>query len=171
MTRVCFAIGLAFLVPFLSGCGKESVPADLPDLYPATIAVTMDGAPLGNATVTLAPAEGGTWSAGGTTDASGLAALKTQMKYDGVAAGKYKVGVNKMSDADNPSAPADTANLSYEEQVKADQARPAVKSLVPDGYTVAKLSPLEVEVTAGGENKLSVNLDTKNPPPPIPGAR
>ena len=75
------------------GCHRG--PANMPQLHPAAISVVMGDQPLAGALVACYPEGGGEWFAGGTTDAQGLAQLKTKGIYNGIAAGDYKVCVTK----------------------------------------------------------------------------
>ena len=75
------------------GCNRG--PANMPKLYPATISITMNDQPLEGALVACYPTDDSEWFAGGTTDAQGVAQLKTKGIYDGIAAGDYKVCVTK----------------------------------------------------------------------------
>ena len=88
-TFTIFTLSMALLLH--AGCGNDGRPADMPRLYPANIKITQEGSPLEGANVTLVsktPATYGT--ASGTTDASGIAALRTY-SFVGVPAGEYSV--------------------------------------------------------------------------------
>ena len=88
LTLVGLLVGCLAIV----GCGGgESKPADMPTLYPVSLKFTQEGQPCAGAFVILVPQDDSKWSTGGLTDADGVALLKTQGKYPGIAAGKYKI--------------------------------------------------------------------------------
>ena len=81
----------------LAGCSGEPKPDGLPKLYPVSLSFTQEGEPVKDASVRLvAVSESQTnWSVGGSTNATGTAALKTYGKYPGVPEGKYKIVISK----------------------------------------------------------------------------
>lgn len=74
------------------GCGKS---AKLNDLNAAKGVITLDGAPLEGASITLIPTVAGARSAGCISDAKGNFKFQTLTSGDGVADGEYKVIVTK----------------------------------------------------------------------------
>lgn len=161
MPRFCSVLIMVLVALPVAGCGSSDRPADLPELHPTTVKVTLDGEPLDGATVTLAP-QSSKWSATGTTDEQGVATMLTNGRYEGVVEGEYKVGVNKLS---KPTSDAPAADLSYEEAQKLYmEQQKEIKSLVPEGYTVASRSPLELEVGPGQENAFRFDLSTADAP-------
>jgi len=67
----------------------------MPPLFPVSITVTMDGEPLTDALVSCTPEDNSQWFAGGVTDKNGQVALQTKGRYNGIAAGTFKVTVIK----------------------------------------------------------------------------
>ena len=69
----------------------------MPKLYPCILTITQDAQPLEGALVSLRSNDPAIakWAASGVTDKTGKVTLKTQGKYDGAAAGEYKVVVLK----------------------------------------------------------------------------
>jgi hypothetical protein len=59
------------------------------------VTILQNDKPLADATVFFIPTDGSKWNAGATTNSSGAAELYTQGMYRGIAAGTYKVTVNK----------------------------------------------------------------------------
>ena len=147
---------LAALLAVFAGC-KEDKPADLPDLYPTKVTVTKDGQTIDGASVSLSP-ESGKWSASGMTDASGVAAIKTNGKYEGATPGKYKVSVNKVvTEGEIPQEEAD--KMSFEELQKAYADRKS-ESIIPDHLTIPAKSPIEVEVTSdAAANNFTIEIN------------
>ena len=94
-----FVVFSCLLVPItllFSGCGGEQLPPGIPKLYPATLTVMQDGAPLAGAEVIIINIDPAVnWPAGGVTDQNGVLRLRTMGRYDGAPAGTYKVSVSK----------------------------------------------------------------------------
>ena len=87
--HLCFSFLLIFAVLFCAGC-KDNMG----ETYPLTVKVTLDGTPLEGATVMLLePTQSKT--AVGTTDASGVATVKSTEGWDGVFPGEYGVTIMK----------------------------------------------------------------------------
>ena len=82
------------------GCNRQLLPDGMPKSYPAAITIIQGGQPLSGASVALIPMESSNpWNAGGVTDTSGKAVLKTRSEYNGVVPGKYYVTVVKLESA------------------------------------------------------------------------
>jgi len=146
---------VVLLICFFVGCGRGGKPAGLPQLHPCIITITMGSKPIDGAIIILAP-QSGQWSASGTTDGNGSAVMKTQQTFDGVAAGKYNVGINKAMGTQD-YVPDKSA--SYAEGQKAFfEARAKMKQVIPDHLTVPSLSPIEIEVVPGS-NKIDIPLE------------
>lgn len=133
----------------LAGCNKgPAKPDDMPDLTACTVTVTYKGEPVSEASVLFAP-KSGKYSAAGTTDASGKTVMKTDGKYDGVAAGEYQVSITKKEklESDLGETPEDPAQLAeYEKKLR---AQPAPKHLIPEKYSSFGTSGLAVTITDG----------------------
>jgi len=82
------------IVVTLTGCTGSDKPAGFPKLYPVSVKVIQDGAPLAGASVQLT-SSAFYWVAAGTTDNSGVAVLWTDGKYKGAPAGHFQVTVEK----------------------------------------------------------------------------
>ncbi len=78
----------------VAGCGRESTT------IPVRGTVTLDGQPLPRATVQFLAQDPGGRDALGTTDADGVFRLSTFKPRDGAFAGKYKVVVRSVPQAD-----------------------------------------------------------------------
>ena len=117
------------------GCGGEQRPDGMPRLYPAAITVMQGGSPLAEASVVLFPEDSANerWAPMGTTDASGVAVLRVDGRYEGAPLGTYKVTVSKLEIIDGPG-----------------ESR-AVQH-VPSQYGSLEDSPLRVEIIAGERN-------------------
>ena len=105
MNRRLSSIFLLLLATSLmTGCG-ERLPDGMPRLYPASITVTQEGTPLAEAVVQLVSEDpaNASWGAGGTTNESGIAVLRTNGKYNGAPLGTYKVTVSKMEQDPHPN--------------------------------------------------------------------
>ena len=96
MFRARFPWPVAPLVGLIAvaGCGKEATT------IPVRGTVTLDGQPLARATVQFLAQDRGGRDALGTTDADGVFRLSTFKPRDGAFAGKYKVVVRSVPQAD-----------------------------------------------------------------------
>lgn len=158
---------LMILFVAVSGCGPK-IPSDMPPLYPVKVTVMMDGEPLEKASIafTLMEATGG-YPIGGTTDSKGVAAPKTNGKYDGVPEGKYKISVNKMVAIEGPTSqktpPTDPQELAKYERRVYDERR--FVEIVEKQFASSSSTPFEIEVSKGGSNEATVEV-TKIPGSP-----
>ena len=127
---------VTFLISLIGGCGGgPKKPDGLPKLFPMTITLMQDGAPLADAVVTLVPASGTMqWGSGGYSDAQGKAVIKTHGDFPGAPAGNYKVTV-----------------LKREIEKSGGEGNFTEYYLVESLYEAAETTPLQVEV--GSETK------------------
>jgi len=126
---------LVALVVF-SGCRTELKPDGLPPLYPASITVTSEGAPVAGVFVNLVPEDPvERWTAAGTTGQNGVVTLRTYARYPGSPAGKFKVVLTKTE--------VDGANM-YQ--------------LINNKYTEHATSELEFEVVPKGKNSATFDI-------------
>ncbi len=128
------------------GC-KSEYPDGMPKLYPVTISLTIQGAPVSEAYVRLKPLDtGNIWSSGLQTDQQGEATIKTHGKFPGAPAGKYKLLVSKtlvegerppgeLELAENPNLPKPPPQKFFHE--------------IPLLYDDPKQTPFELEVKPG----------------------
>ena len=152
------AVVLWGIFVFITGCGGQKLPSDLPKLYPTQIEVTADGEKLAGATVSLYPIGGGE-TVGAATDAKGIAHINTRGQYAGAPAGKYKVCVNWTVTVEGPTSkkpvPTDPGELAKYERRVADER--TTKPVLEPMFRDSAKTPLEVEVVEG-KNILSVEV-------------
>jgi hypothetical protein len=146
------------------GCGSE-----LPKTVPVTGTVTLDGTPLGGATVNLLSDEGSI-PATGITDDSGNFTLKTMVgdkMVEGAKVGTHKIAVVKST---STGSIVDMSSMSEEEKrkmVTAMAGKPVntseIKSedLVPAKYKNPLQSGLVANVTQEGPNQIVLELSSK----------
>jgi hypothetical protein len=146
---------VSILALAFSGCGKTR---------PVKVAgmVTLDGKPLGGATIVFTPEEGGGRQASALSDDDGAFELTTYNTGDGALPGTYKVMVRK----DEIHVTATTAAMSPEENTKAmkefAQKHPGPvietkkKPPVPASYSSPSSTPLKYTVPV--EDKLEIKL-------------
>jgi len=158
-----------FVLPFVllavSGCSREKLPADLPDLFPVSVTVEQEGKPVPGAVVTLNHVDGDAkWSASCETGNDGVAKnFFTNGKYKGVAAGKFKVCVRKLErealeKVDLPPEPTDQyERFLWRQKYNESQRRPESYDLIEPKYFDPRLTTLEIEVTAGGKNEFTID--------------
>jgi len=138
--RVVAMLVLAGLIG-LSGCGKA--------MNQVEGVVTLDGKEVEGATVVFEPAEGKGTPATGVTDSSGKVKLATRGK-PGVAPGTYKVTVTKTK---GTGASIQPGTPEYMEMMKKSMSggRTGPKSELPEKYSLASKTPLEVTVPASNQ--------------------
>ncbi|MDR2114847.1 MAG: hypothetical protein LBP87_00545, partial [Planctomycetaceae bacterium] len=124
--------------------------------------ITQDQTPLEGANVSLHSVTSGTqeWVSGGRTDANGVAEIRTNGRYDGVPAGKFKVLITKTEtepsklpprpDENDPSFPAWMAKSQNE-------VLPTYR-LVDKQYANPQTTPHELETS--GSKPVTVTFDT-----------
>lgn len=152
MNRIICLFSALLAVSFFTGCG-EKLPDGIPKLYPTWITVTQEGEPIGEALVQLIPEDDALmqWGPSGITDASGVAKMKTNAKYDGAPLGKYKVTVIKREREPHPNpelASFPNGDPNYQKYVAIARTLKHFDLVEPHFGSVAK-SPLRLEVTAG----------------------
>jgi len=127
--------------------------------------VTLDGAPLENATVTFIPAESGGAVASGVTGADGRFSLTTAsagaVAGKGAPVGAYDVTVVKLPTVATPIL--DPNDPRYASQADLPVSPPTSKSLVPEAYGVRGSSGLKATVKKG-TNEVTLSLDSKFKP-------
>ena len=151
---------------FVAGCG-EKLPPDIPKLYPANVTITLDGAPLKKATVTLSPVNSSSGQSNlpvvGVTDDLGVAVLKTNGRYHGSPAGKYKVCVSKNAAIEGPTSkktpPTNPDELARFNR-KVEDERNFVNAIAGEYSTIGK-TILELEI---GDGKNKFNFEVKKAP-------
>lgn len=128
------------------GCSGQSIPDDLPELYPTTLTVHQSGTPLVGASVQLVAADPALqkWVSGGSTNEKGEVVVMTHGKFEGAPVGKFKVTVNKTL-TEGQSAGNDPG---VSNPVK-------IYDLVETKFRSITTTPVEVEIMAG-ENNLDV---------------
>jgi hypothetical protein len=161
-----------FFVTFIafSGCNRDySRPSDLPKLVPCEITIKQEGVPLSGGNVTIFNIASGVKfrTAGGVTDNSGVAILKTY-GFKGVPVGKYKVTASKTI--------LDNKEVEVTVSKSGDKITKGLKTyqLVDSQYVYADNSDFEIEIVSSGKNIFSFDVgkpvrdlfDPLSPPPP-----
>ena len=91
------------------------------------------------------------WGASGRTDASGVAVLRTNVKYPGVPLGSYKVAVSKTDIEPHPEwADLPMEDLNYRKYLQISETLKPIH-YVESQYASIKDTPLRGEVTAKGK--------------------
>lgn len=153
----CLFVTLLMISATQVGCGTKAKGGK--PVFAAKGNIKAAGANLEGATVTFAPQDGQP-TAYGTVDANGDYVLTTYDYHDGAAAGKYKVRVKKSVVPQSSDGGENDANHDSDEGLEHSGGSAASgKSVVPAIYSDAETTPLEAEVTAGGENVFDFVLD------------
>jgi hypothetical protein len=150
--RILAWSGLAVVVLAIviqTGCGYRR-----PGLAQVTGVVTLDGEPVGGASVSLTPVAGGRQANGGTNE-KGIFFLSSYASRDGAILGKHRVSVTKMV----PTPAAEKRLRQRQEQTttaegQEETALPPIdlqpsdyRNLLPARYADPATSGLEVEVS------------------------
>lgn len=141
---------------FTFGCtgGK---PSHIPDLVKCSVKVTYEGNPVEGAKVLFAP-NAGQFSAAGTTDATGVAVMKTEGIYDGAVVGEYSVSVTKMEVVQFDIGPSPTNLKEYAEYEAKLKKIPKPKNFLPEKYSSFTKSGLKASVAAGATEPIPLDL-------------
>jgi 5-hydroxyisourate hydrolase-like protein (transthyretin family) len=137
----------AFCALFFFGCSRNSdLPQDLPRLYPCQITVIQDGKPLTDASITLLAKDKSLQynSASGMTNSNGIVYLRTY-GVNGVPTGDYKITVSKRIE----EGATEYIDVSGLKQTKEG----TWYSLVELKFVFEETTPLEIEITAGKNEK------------------
>ena len=144
---------------FSTGCGSEKDPRAR-HLVPARGTITIDGAPLGGATIIFAPTENNQFSVQSATmsDQNGRFELTTFLPGDGIHPGNYNVTVfkdetfNSVSDEEIARMEASGRGVSYDI---------ITRSLIPTRYNSSETSGLTIEIPARGNRNISISLESE----------
>jgi hypothetical protein len=163
LTKLFVAVPALLALVAAFGCGGEKLPAGMPKPQSTTITLTLDGKGLADASLTMIPSDGGQYTAVGTTDASGVAEMKTNGKFKGAVPGSYKVVVGAKDEIDygefGPPPTGDPAAMEkWNRDVDAAGGAAAFKriSLVSQEFTAVDVTPLTITV---GEGKVAETFD------------
>lgn len=159
-TKIKSAWTLGLLALAFTGCGSNELGT-----VKASAALTYQGKPLAEATVTLVPQESRTRSAVGITDVSGVVQFTTLAGGDGAIPGSYKVTVTKTSESVAMRPATDFNDIEAMRKAEAERggAQPrtgnaAPKDLLPAMYKLAESTPLKCDVQASGPNDFKFEL-------------
>jgi len=155
--RRCLALGAIAAALMLAGSGCGSGAAKL---YKVSGKVTLDGAPVSEATVEFEPIDptGGQKTASGRTGSDGTFSLTTNTSGDGAMAGKYKVAIKKLKAGDgafaqrpdgdpgNPKQMIDMMRDFSAKQGKQKNAPPPPANDLPAEYGSFDRTPFTAEV-------------------------
>jgi len=151
-----FIVAILLLI-FISLSGCSNRPPGMPPLYPCTITVTQEGVALADASVMLvnisAADVGNAWTPMGKTDSNGVAVVRTNAQYQGAAAGKYKIIIEKREfdpSKVGPHPPIDSPEFAAWER-KRDSEVLAEYDLVEAVYSTPQ-TPHEIDVRKGTNN-------------------
>lgn len=137
------------LIVFLIGCNSgRARPKGMPKLYPCTVTVIQEGAPLAGAIVKFFP-QGTTlnWTVSGKTDAMGMAIIYTDGYFAGAPAGEYKVTIDKRETVAPPMpAVMPTSERELERLQNKMEAETKEYRLVEPIYCKVDSTPLSISI-------------------------
>ncbi|MFM8891370.1 MAG: carboxypeptidase-like regulatory domain-containing protein [Planctomycetia bacterium] len=142
-SRVLIVLAVCALLacPLLAGCGRKTLP-----VVATTGTVTLDGEPVGGASVTFMPTAGPPGTA--VTDDQGRYAVQTSGR-PGAIVGENLVAVSKASGAAPlPEMPANPTPDDMRKAAENKTKQPAAKSELPAHYGTVGKSGLKATVTA-----------------------
>jgi hypothetical protein len=133
LKNIIVTLCLIFLIVSILGCKfSREKPVGFPDhLFSCKLTFTQAGVPLSGALVQLIPIDNNiekNWSAGGRTDAKGVANIFTYGKWEGAPPGTFKVTVKKQ----------------IEEEIN---GKTNFYALVSEKFTEPETTPLSLEIT------------------------
>lgn len=148
-------IWLPLAVLLFVGCKAEPLPSWLPELHPVQVKVLQDAAPLPAAVVTLFSSDGvrdsAGLSAGGATGSDGIATIRTQGKYVGVPAGRYKICISRQIVDASPAASTDPGS---------EVPNSAPVEVVQRQFREARTSPFEIVVPVESDECYTCDIGT-----------
>lgn len=155
--NVLLILSLGILL-FATGCQGKKRPQGFPKLYPASISVTQEGAPLDEAMLVLYSADGSLpWIVSGITNKEGLAKLVTHGEYPGAPLGEFKVCVAKYYR--DPVDPEPVNPTDWKVWAKKMQENPPKQYLlVEEVYGETETTPLRVKIESGGKNHFDLDV-------------
>lgn len=143
-----FLGGAVILTAIAAGCGGKAPPPEFMDhLVPVVGKVTMNGQPLGGATVTFHPADSRSLAvtAYGATNPDGTYEMTTiavgHGPQEGAVEGDYVVTISKIAMQDGSPIPA--------EMTEADAEAEGAREVVPPQYSQLDHSRLKAQVASG----------------------
>ena len=159
MLRKLGILAVVLTASYLTGCGGGNKVA----VNYVEGTVTMDGAPLANATVSFSPVAGGPGKAAvGVTDASGvykLTDMQNTVVGSGAVTGEYQVAISKPVAAPAYDPEAWKTDPNYGKDIPGSHVKAVeVKSEVPTGYTTTMTSGLTASVKPGKNTGINFEL-------------
>jgi hypothetical protein len=152
--RCLASVVACFVIACLPGCGDEADrwTEQRPEVHPVSGVVMFNGERLAEAQVFFRPMGGGK-PAYGVTDQKGRFELQTFEPEDGAVEGTHQVSVRKVE------------LLEPEQPVNPEGELPPLreKSLIPRRYSDFETSGLQAQVTEGGENSFTFELEGSPP--------
>lgn len=149
MKNLTYFLILTICATFLTACKKDSRPEGLPDLYPLSVKIIQDGAPLEGASVALISGDAALmrWPSGGVTNAEGIAVINTY-GFDGAPVGSFKVTVTKTVEEGGAATEEEAAQAMIEGT--ANNAK--MVDLVDPTYKFDSKTPFSIDVQASQDN-------------------
>ena len=160
-TRLLCCLLVASLIVVV-GCSRRGGAGNIPKTAPVSGIVTLDGKPVDGASVVFVPAQSPGWGAYAITDSSGRFVLKSSEEVSGAVPGKYFVQVTKLVSGSGETQFLVKEDIEHALAAggKTSDGGSDVKNVLPEKYSNAKTSGIEVTVPETGLENLEIRLSS-----------
>ena len=163
MTYRTFLFWVLLAAAVLAGCSHR--PKELPQCYPCSVTILLNGEVLPNATATLVPIGGGKkYVSSGKVDSTGTAVISTNCanyKEAGAPAGDYKLIVTVPPARGKTLSPEEKREMTPQELsswAMKNKRNTQDMNPVPKAFRTVKDSPVTISVTQTQENVTKIDL-------------
>jgi len=148
-------------VPSL-GCQRRS-RGNIPQTAPVSGIVLLDGQPVEGAMVVFVPTQSPGYGAYAMTDSSGRFQLKSSEEVSGAVPGNYLVQVTKLVTSTGGAQFIVKEDVEHAQAAGGGSVSPeasVTKNVLPEKYSNAKTSGVEVTVPTGGLDNVEIKLSS-----------
>lgn len=153
--------GLLVLVSLVLGCQRRS-RGNIPQTAPVSGVVLLDGQPVEGAMVVFVPTQSPGFGAYAMTDSSGRFQLKSSEDVSGAVPGNYLVQVTKLVTSTGGAQFVVQEDVEHAQAAggSVSQEATVTKNVLPEKYSNAKTSGIEVTVPASGLDNVEIKLSS-----------
>lgn len=151
--RKLLVLALCLLIVTTASCKQEKRPAGMPEIYPCSLKIVQDSAPLADAEVSVVSSDPQIvrFPCGGVSDQDGIVELKT-MGFKGAPAGSFKVVVSKIEYLNQPKS-YDEAQKFQSEGIKEESF-----DLVDRKFGDASTTDLQIEIQQSNSAPIEIDV-------------